>query len=104
VAALTSNGPRDIEERAKQQLAALLLNIAAGNLYPSNTKCRLFVAEDGTQIDTDGDGIADISLEAALTLIESNILSGDPDLQHDAHQLADDINNGIGVLNSSMFQ
>jgi hypothetical protein len=104
VAALTSKGNRDIEERTKQQLAALLLNIAAGNLYPSNTKCRLFIAENGTQIDIDGDGIADLSLEAALTLIESNLLSGDPDLQHDAHQLADDINNGIGVLNSSMFQ
>jgi len=38
VEALTSKGPRTIEERAKQQLAALLLNIAAGNLYPSNTK------------------------------------------------------------------
>jgi len=47
--------------------------------------------------------VADLTLEAALTLIESNILSGDPDLQGEAQSLADDINNGIGVLNSSMF-
>ena len=104
VEALTSKGNRPIDERAKQQLAALLLNVAAGNLYPSNTKCRLFLGTNGTLIDTDGDGIADLTLEAALTQIESDILSGDPDLQHAAHNLADDINNGIGVLNASMFQ
>ncbi len=98
VAALTSKGNRTVEERAKQQLAAVLLDIAAGTLYPANTKCRTFLGANGTQIDLDGDGSADITLEAALTDIESNILSGDPALQALAHQLADDINNGVGVL------
>lgn len=98
VAALTSKGNRTIEERAKQQLAAVLLDVAAGVLYPANTKCRTFLGENGTQVDLDGDGTADITLEEALTQIESDILSGDDALIHAAHQLADDINNGIGVL------
>jgi hypothetical protein len=98
VDALTSKGPRTIEERAKQQLAAVLLDVAAGILYPANTKCRTFLGASGTQIDLNGDGTADITLEAALTQIESDILSGDPALQQAAHDLADDINNGIGVL------
>jgi hypothetical protein len=95
VEALTSKGNRTIEERAKQQLAALLLNIAAGTLFPDNTKCRLFL---GNEIDTNGDGTADMTVGEALTLIESNILSGDPELQKQAQALADDINNGIGVI------
>jgi hypothetical protein len=97
-AALTSSGARTIEERAKQQLAALVLDVAAGVLYPANTKCRVFLGLNGTKIDLDGNGTADITLEAALTQIESDILSGDPALQQAAHDLADDINNGIGVL------
>jgi hypothetical protein len=98
VEALTSTGQRDIEERARQQLAALLLNIAAGTLFPDNTKCRLFL---GNQIDTDGNGTADMTVGEALTLIESNILSGDPALQEQAKDLADDINNGIGLLGTT---
>jgi hypothetical protein len=98
VEALTSKGQRDIEERARQQLAALLLNIAAGTLFPDNTKCRLFL---GNQIDTDGNGTADMTVGEALTLIESNILSGDPALQEQAKDLADDINNGIGLLGTT---
>jgi hypothetical protein len=103
VAALTSKGRRGIEERAKQQLAALLLNVAAGNLFPTNTRCRLFVGEKGTLIDTNGDGEPDTNVEAALILIESNILSGDPNLQAEAHELADDINNGVGVIDATVF-
>lgn len=104
IGALTSKGNRTVEERAKQQLAALLLNVAAGTLFPSNTKCRLFLGEDGTQVDLDGDGTADATLEALLTQIESDILSGDPALQGAAQSLADDINNGIGVIQATMFQ
>jgi hypothetical protein len=103
IAALTSKGARSMLDRAKQQLAALLLNIAAGNLYSSNTKCRLFTGEHGTEIDTTGDGIADTNIEAALTLIESNILSGDKFLIAAAQSFADDINNGVGVLNQAVF-
>jgi hypothetical protein len=104
VAALTSKGRRSIAERAEQQLAALLLNIAAGNLFPTNTKCRLFMGEKGTLLDTSGDGLADNNVEAALTLIESNILSGDPNLQAEAQAFADDINNGVGVIDVTVFQ
>jgi hypothetical protein len=104
VAALTSKGRRNVEERAEQQLAALLLNIAAGNLFPTNTKCRLFLGNWGTLLDTDGDGVADSNLEAALTLIESNILSGDPILQAEAHELADDINNGVGLIDAWVIE
>jgi hypothetical protein len=106
VDALTSKGNRSIEERAKQQLAALLLNVAAGKLFPNNTKCRLFLdfgTNNGTEIDLNGDGTADTTVEAALTTVESNILSGDPALQEEAKDLADDINNGVGVINSTMF-
>jgi hypothetical protein len=95
VEALTSKGKRTVEERAQQQLAALLLNIAAGRLFPDNTKCRLFLLNE---VDTDGDGTANMTVAEALTEIESNILSGDPELQKQAQGLADDINNGIGVL------
>jgi len=98
VEALTSKGRRTVEERAKQQLAALLLNVAAGTLFPDNTKCKLFL---GNEVDTDGDGVADLTVGEALTQIESDILSGDPALQEAAQQLADDINNGIGVLGAT---
>jgi hypothetical protein len=104
IAALTSKGARSMEARAKQQLAALLLNVAAGNLYSSNTKCRLFTGEHGTEIDTTGDGVADTNIEAALVLIESNILSGEKSLIAAAQSLADDINNGVGVLNQAVFE
>lgn len=95
VAALTSKGSRTTEERAKQQLSALVLNLASGTLFPDNTKCRLFF---GNEVDTDGDGVADLTVGAAFTQIESAILSGDPALQKQAKDLADDLNNGIGVL------
>jgi hypothetical protein len=95
VEALTSKGARTIEERARQQLSALVLNLASGTRFPDNTKCRLFF---GNELDTDGDGVADLTVGAAFTQIESDILSGDPALQEPAKDLADDINNGIGVL------
>jgi len=98
VDALTSKGARSTEERAKQQLSALLLNLAAGSLFPDNTKCRLFF---GNEVDTNGDGVADLTVGEALTQIESDILSGDPVLQEAAKDLADDINNGIGVLGAT---
>lgn len=103
VSALTSKGSRSVEQRAKQQLSALLLNVAAGNLFPSNTKCRLFLGVNGTLLDLDGDGLADQPVEAALVGIESDILSGNPTLQGAAQALADDINNGIGVIGATQF-
>lgn len=100
VSALTSKGNRPIEVKAKQQTAALLLTLAAGNLFPGNTKCRLF---SGTQLDLDGDGQADSDIDSAVTQIISDILSGDPSLQADAKDLTDDINNGIGVIGATQF-
>jgi len=103
LAALDRQSGRDIESRARRQLAALLLDVAAGNLYSSNTRCRLFAGDNGTEIDIDDDGVADMTLGEALALIESWILSGDRGLIAQAHTLADDINNGVGVLNLGSY-
>jgi hypothetical protein len=94
VTVLKSKGNRPVVERAKQQFAAFLLNVAAGDLFRDNPKCKLFLANT---VDTDGDNVADLTIGEALTLLETNILSGDTELEHAALELADDINNGIGV-------
>lgn len=94
VSALTSKGSRSVEVRAKQQLAALLLNLAAGDLFPSQCDARLFW---GNTVDTTGDGVPDLTVGQALLIIQAEILSGDPSQQQHALSLADDINNGIGV-------
>lgn len=90
---LGSKGKRSIEERGKQQLAATFLNLAAGDLFPDNTKCRLF---EGNSITTNacGDGI---SIGDAVSQALSDI-AGDSSAQHDAQECSDDINNGIGVI------
>ena len=56
VNALLYPGLLDVKKKAKRELAALLLNVAAGELFPANTKCRLFL---GTELDQDGDGTAE---------------------------------------------
>jgi len=91
---LQSKGNRPIEVRARQQLAALLLNLAAGSLFPAQCDARLF---PDNMVDVDGDGIADMTVGDALVQIEAQILSGDPTLQLEAKNLADDINNGMGL-------
>ncbi len=90
---LSSKGPRPILTRAKQQLAAFLLNMAAGDLFPDNMKCRLF---DGNFITTNACG-NNITIGAALVGAISDV-AGDEDAQHDAHDCSDDVNNGIGVI------
>lgn len=87
-------------EAAERELATLLLNIAAGELFPGNTKCRLFF---DTPVDTDGDDVGDTTVGELLVTVESNILSGDPALISEAKQIALKLNLGIGVLDTTMF-
>jgi hypothetical protein len=89
---LQSQGPRPIDVRAKQQLAATLLNLAAGDLFPDNQKCRLF---EGNQI-TSNDCGSGLSVGYAVShgIVD---LGGTVDEVHDAHECFDDLNNGIGV-------
>jgi hypothetical protein len=89
---LTSKGRRTILERGRQQLAATLLNLAAGDLFPDNQKCKLF---EGNHITTNDCG-DDLSVGTA---VNNSIvgLGGDECTQHDAHECLDDINNGISV-------
>ncbi len=89
---LGSKGKRSIGERAKQQLAATLLNLAAGDLFPDNLKCALF---EGNQIVTNacGDNIT-VAAAVSQALVDA---VGDEDAQHDAQECSDDINNGIGL-------
>jgi len=92
LANLTSKGHRSIEERGKQQLAATLLNLAAGTLLPDNQKCRLF---DGNTITTNacGDSLS-VGDAVSQALID---IAGDSEAQHSAHDCSDDINNGISI-------
>jgi hypothetical protein len=87
-------------QRAKLQLSALLLNISAGELFPANTKCRLFF---DTPVDTNGDDIGDTTVGEQLVIVESNILSGDPALVKEAIKIARDLNEGIGVIDTTLF-
>ncbi len=90
---LQSKGPRDILTRAKQQLAATLLNLAAGDLFPDNQKCKLF---EGNNITTNACG-AGITVGVAVSDGKVDIL-GDNAAVHSAHECFDDLNNGIGVV------
>ena len=90
---LQSKGKRTIQERGKQQLAATLLNLAAGDLFPDNTKCKLF---EGNSITINACG-NDLSIGDAVNQALVDIV-GDTDAQHAAQECSDDINNGIGVI------
>jgi hypothetical protein len=94
---LQSKGPRSIYDRGLQQLAAFCLNMAAGDLFPNNMKCKLF---DGNFITTNACG-QNLTVGNALTQVKSDIQSLQTELQHDAHDCSDDVNNGIGVINSA---
>ncbi|HTO09755.1 MAG TPA: hypothetical protein VMR86_22080 [Myxococcota bacterium] len=100
VGSLIFSGILDVKKKAKKELAALLLNVAAGDLFPANTKCRLFL---GTQLDEDGDGSADGTVAGAIGQIISEIQSGDFGQQLDALSTAAQINNGQDVLGATLF-
>ncbi|HSR42514.1 MAG TPA: hypothetical protein VLL48_10085 [Longimicrobiales bacterium] len=91
LAALTSKGNRTQEERARQQLAALLLNFAAADEVPDNDKCRVF---DGNLISSNACG-TNLTMAEALDVIFANLDMGFYEMAKDC---ADDINNGIGVV------
>ncbi len=90
---LQSKGPRSILVRGKQQLAATLLNLAAGDLFFDNQKCKLF---EGNNLTTNACG-AGITVGVAVNYSKVEIL-GDVEEQHEAHECFDDLNNGIGVV------
>ncbi len=90
---LQSKGQRSILVRAKQQLAATLLNLAAGDLFPDNQKCKLF---EGNNITSNSCGTG-ITVGTAVDDGKTDIL-GDDTQQHEAQACFDDINNGIGVV------
>jgi hypothetical protein len=90
---LQSKGPRTILVRAKQQLAATLLNLAAGDLFPDNQKCKLF---EGNHITSNTCGTT-ITVGTAVNYGKVDIL-GNEDEQHEAQACFDDLNNGIGVV------
>ncbi|MGH0037977.1 MAG: hypothetical protein ACQGVK_23345 [Myxococcota bacterium] len=100
VSALFQLGFFSAEKRAKRQLAALVLNLAAGELYPANTKCRIF---PGTELDLDGDDVADSTVDEQLTAIIAGIDSGDSSQQNDAFKVALDINLGVTVIDAVSF-
>jgi hypothetical protein len=95
LANLQSKGKRTIEERGKQQLAATFLNLAAGDLFPDNTKCKLF---EGNTIVSNacGDGltVGDAVTQALIDIV------GDTAAQHEAQECSDDVNNGISVFSN----
>ena len=93
-------GLLDVKKKAKKELAALLMNVAAGELFPGNTKCRLF---QGTPLDQDGDGTADGTVAEAVVQIVSQIQSNDLFQQLDALSRAAQINNGQDVLGMTLF-
>ena len=93
VNALTSKGKRTIFERAKQQIAALLLNLAAEDVTPSNGKCQL---DEANSITSNACG-ENLSVGDAVDEVLIEIF-GDLSAQQDALNCADDLNNGIGVV------
>lgn len=79
------------EVQARRALAALLLNLAAGDLFPTNEKCALFesdmiVANSCGENLTIADALADIFDDL------------DDGFFTDANECGDEINNGIGLM------
>ena len=79
------------EDQAWRALAALLLNLAAGDLYPDGEKCALFEA-DGIVSNSCGENL---TIGEALDQIMDDIANG---YFTDANECGDDINNGIGLM------
>jgi hypothetical protein len=90
ITALQSKGNRSQEERARQQLSAFLLNLAAGDDLPDNQKCKLF---EGNLVTTNACG-TDITVGDALSVIFDAFATGSFEAAKDC---ADDTNNGIGI-------
>jgi hypothetical protein len=94
---LGKNGRRSQAEKAEQQLAALLLNLAAGDLFPENGKCELF---EGNLL-SDNSCEDDPTVGDALASILADISGGSDE---DAKDCADDINNALGVVGANVSE
>ena len=88
IMALTSKGKRSDEERSDQQLAALLLSLAAPS---GNQKCELV---EGNIIDVPNECGDATTVGDALVFIDAQ---RDLEVYEAAKTCADDINNGIGL-------
>lgn len=88
---LLKKGKKSMEEKAKQQLAALLLNVAA-SLNPAIllSTGELELIDPDYDLIPEGDGVGDTIGDAVID-VENAILTGD-DLER-AKDLADEINN-----------
>lgn len=89
-AALAQQGNVGTQAKAEYQLAALLLNLAAGDLYPNNMKCKLF---DGNMISENSCG-SNITVAQALAQIFTEYAASNYEF---VLSCADDINNGVGL-------
>jgi hypothetical protein len=94
--AVSSMGNRTTAERGRQQLAATLLNLAAGDDPPDNGKCVLF-EENWITSNACGDGL---SVGTAVGNAKTGVTSGDSLSEHEALECLDDLNNEIGVIQS----
>ncbi len=92
--ALLSQGERTQEEKALQQLAGLLLNLAAGELFPDNQKCELFESNSLGE----NACVGATTVGAALDRILADLAAEQFEAAKDC---ADDLNNGNGVLEAA---
>jgi hypothetical protein len=106
---LTSKGDRVTVIRARQQFAALVLNLAAGQLFPSNQKCRFFpqteisvsaYADIPLNADPSGDPLK-LTISDAVAWLKRLLNSSDLNNPQRALEIADDLNNGIGVIGNT---
>ena len=93
LADLGSKGHRPMDQHARQQIAATMLNLAAGDLFPSNQKCKLF---ESNSISTNFCGTG-ISVGQAVSGAGGVFDDYASELFEDAKNCADDLNNGIGL-------
>jgi hypothetical protein len=90
-------GGLTMEQKALRQLAATLLNLAAGDLLDDETaKCQLF---EGNQIDDNSCGTAPLSIGEAVS---QSIAKIEGSIQVEmAKDCLDEINNRIGVVDAT---
>jgi hypothetical protein len=105
---LRSKGNRPADQRARQQLAANSLNLAAGALFPDNQRCRFFPSNEISaasypDIPLNADPLGDptkLTISDAEAYIKRLLDPLDLNNPNRALQIADDLNNGIGVINA----
>jgi len=93
--ALWKKGRRSQQQKAEQQLAALLLNLAAGDLFANNGKCELYEGNEVSENSCEEAG----TVGQALDDILADMYAGEFERGKDC---ADDLNNGIGVVDANV--